>query len=508
MQRLLSVILMSVLLTGILTSHAQDDLPQDILYSVAFSLENGNVGTATYLSDGNWRFGAPRGRILFGEVDAQLVQPQWTADGRQLLMTLYEPRNDEVATRVQRFDIVSQQSDIVMETYDPELRGLVPEFVRLASLAPDGRYAWAYRMRADQYQLLDLANARIIQTGGTCSADVLAWDAEAVVLSCDGRGFAEPDIFTLSLADGTRRATLLPPPPDNANPMAGYVSQAQHLPDGALLVGAFASDIPRYTGVVARDAYDGVYFDIGQGLQANPQGDQAAQISAGTLQRLNLATGTADNLGAATLSDSAFWHEGGLRFWQTATRPDGQFEITRVEASPLRRMERVRYRGPAPQGVRFAPDGDDIIALEFRPSANEAYVELYQAGELVWVSDFILPGSYTTLQAPRFWSGDWLHLDFRPSLQDPLQTLSLNVQTLAMSPAPSPRARLVSIAPDGAWWLYTLAPPSDPDRPTRLIAYDPLTQRIVPFVEDAPLYTSTILPAYTNYVWSIHQAAR
>ncbi len=509
--RLITLLVVVMVGSSVMGGSAQDNGSAEVVYSVAFGLVDGRLNVASLLSDGSWQVGQSEGRALFGEVDTQFVQPRWTADGRYVYMTIYEPGSNSIATRIQRYDVAAQTSEIVLDTFPPRQRGDATALVGLNALSPDGQYAWVSRLRTGEQQLFDLQNGRVLSTGQLCPAQVLEWQADSVLMACTGLGFAPPDIFTLSLADGARGSTLLPPPLDEANPLSSHITAVEPLAEDRLLVGTFttqADAVPRYVGVIARDAYDGQYFGPGRAVRPRPDGQQIAYISAGRVQRADLASNTTTDLGTALLEGGTAWQDDALRFWRPDTTPDGDFRLVRVEAQPLRRVETVYYVGVAPERYTFAPNAADVFALEFRPSATEAFVELYRDGELIWVSDFAFPGSYTTLQNPQaealYWSpdGEWLHMDFRPDLQTPVQTLSVNVQTATVRQAPEARTQLVSQSPDGAWWLYTPAFPDALDQPASVIAHNPATNQTVQISEFVAPYTTPFFPTNANYIWS------
>jgi hypothetical protein len=291
------------------------------------------------------------------------------------------------------------------------------------------------------------------------------------------------------------------------------VTAGRLLSDGRLLIGepsALATTRPAPVGLLETDSYGGQYFGLGQAVQVNPNETALAFWEGGRWKRVNLLTGALTDLGAGELWDGQLWAGETLRFWRTQTSPNGNFEIFRIESAPLRRVERKLYSGPRPARWSFPPQGE-VFALEFASGAGLTYIELYRAGELVWVSDAVYPGSASRLQgpldAPLQWTRDgaWLHLIHVERSGAYARGLAVNVaDPRRMVLAPEDRAQYMGESPDGTWWLYSLNLDPDSERRTRLFVYDFERQATFELWSsgDIALYNNFQYPEWVYYQWS------
>lgn len=507
---LLSFLLLPLLVVP--TTQAQEPPPPPI-YSLLFSYSNQEVQIATLYPNADWRFQTIPGRLLYAQtptIDAGMVMPRWTADGLKFYTTVYEPNTDRIATQIAVFDVAAGTLTPVAQVIDQRFvaeQDKVSEFVSIEAVSPDGSYLWASRLLSGQSLLVNTQSGEILQPQNICPAKVLDWLDQEVLLSCTGAQFSPPDLFTLDLASGERARTLPPPPPGAAdNPLANYIYDGEFLRSGLYLVGALGSAQPSFIGVLRMDTYKSAYFEVGAYLQVSPEQNFAAYFSGQRLKRLNLDSLRVTDVGNAAVTSGQLWQGDRLSFWRTQER-DGLFEILRVEAEPLRRSEHIVYQGQKPSAISFAPQGE-AFALEFQPAPDQAYVEVYNAGRLVWVSDFQYPNSYVTLQppanAPISWTADgvWLHLNYTPSLAAQIKTLSVNVESGESLTAPEERAAYMGESPDGAWWLYTTTTEVGQVNKNRLFVARRGSSEYVVLDAVAPLFYNFQFPEWASYMWS------
>jgi len=493
------ILLGLILLLGAPPLHAQEP-PR---YGLAFGLAAEELRVAAFDGAFNWRVEILPARVLFGEKAGRLVLPRW-ADAHTLYVVVYDPASTTVATTLYRYDLLTAEFTRVVQVLAPDGSANFSEFVSIDSISPDGRYAWVSRLLNFGDFLVDLQTGALVPHLAPCPARVLAWLADEVILACTGAGFATPSIFALDLSNGGQTRQLLEPPPDSRNAFARYVPAGQLLSRDRMLVGALDdAAIPTYLGVISAEAYTGDYYGIGVNLRLAPGQDFAAFYADERLQRLNLASGRVVSLGAAE-PNSATWRGDTLGYWRTQQR-DGLFELIYVESEALRRSERILYQGGRPSNISIAPQGE-LFALEFQPRVGESYIEVYDAGVLTWVSDFVYPNSFITLQAPAnapiAWAGEWLHLNYVPELGVPPQTVAVNAETGANILPPIEGSAYVGQSPDGDWWLYTGLTDPTRTRRDRLVAYhhaEGITVDLSLFIE---LYGAFQFPDWAYYVWS------
>lgn len=491
------LLLVFLLVIGLPTSRLySQDAPPTPEYSFAYGLQGGEVRVAMWMNP-DWVQNAIPAKVLFGRADVDLSLPVWSPDGLTLYVTTYDTIEENVAVNLESYAILNNELTPLLPIVSPENLEFAYEFIRVTTISPDGRYAWVARVVGFQTALVDLQEKRIVAES-ECPADVLTWQENTVIVACNGRLFADPQIFALDLATGERVQVFVPP-------QNTYPQEAQFLPDGRYLVGAFRGNNPAEIGLLQTDEYAGSYLGTGSQLQLNTTGNILAFVENDRLKKLPLDTLTPTDLG--TLTGNYEWDGESLRFWRTQTSPHGDFQVVRVEASRLKRVERIIYSGVPPVNIDFSPEGI-YVALEFQPQAGQSYVEIHGEDGLVWVSDFQLPNSFVQLQAPAdrpvAWSkdGEWMHVQYTENLSTFPRTLSVNVNTGDTLLSPEPQAKIVGESPDGVWWVYIVV--GNPlDNPTnRLIVYNPVTLEQHLLADGVPLYEDPQFPLWRYIVWS------
>ncbi|KAB2904869.1 MAG: hypothetical protein F9K27_07765 [Anaerolineae bacterium] len=469
-------------------------------YAFAYGLQGGEVRVAMMMNN-DWFQSTIPARVLFGAADVELALPEWSPDGLTLYVVTYDPIEANVAVTIQAYDVLSNQLSEVLAVTTPEELDFLYEFVRVDSVSPDGNYAVASRLVNYQSLLIDLQNKAVVALM-PCPSNILTWLTGEVMLACNGRLFATPNIYAVRLSDGRQTRALVPPTPDPENPLAAYIKEGLFLPDGRYLVGPINVPDATAIGLLETEEYAAAYF--GTGTQLRVGENQLAFVQRNRLQRLNLDSMRQSDLGA--IVGGPRWNGETLAFWRTQTTPDGLFQAVYVEASRFRREEHLIYSGPAPSDVDLSPYGP-YVAATFQPQPDQSAVEIHGPEGLIWASSQEYTG-YIQLQPvpdrPVAWSanGEWVHLLYAEDLSVFPRTLSVNVETGESLPAPEPQARFVRESPDGEWWLYMVI--SNPiENPTnRLLAYRHSEDDLRILADGLPLYENPSFPLWQYFEWS------
>lgn len=185
-------------------------------YAFAYGLQGGEVRVAMMMNN-DWFQSTIPARVLFGAADVELALPEWSPDGLTLYVVTYDPIEANVAVTIQAYDVLSNQLSEVLAVTTPEELDFLYEFVRVDSVSPDGNYAVASRLVNYQSLLIDLQNKAVVALM-PCPSNILTWLTGEVMLACNGRLFATPNIYAVRLSDGRQTRALVPPPPTRRTP--------------------------------------------------------------------------------------------------------------------------------------------------------------------------------------------------------------------------------------------------------------------------------------------------
>jgi hypothetical protein len=250
------------------------------------------------------------------------------------------------------------------------------------------------------------------------------------------------------------------------------------------------------------------YFGLGLYPHLDAEQEYLSFYQDGALKRVNLADYSLEDFGPAMPSPASPWEGETFAYWRVSE--DRGYEIIRTRITDPAQGPRsfIAYRGPKPNEVLFAPRGEQFL-LQFAAGFSESRVVLYAGQTRLWDSAEAYPGSYVSFpplnEYPLMWAGRgrWLHLRHIPAPGLPAESLALNIITGRSLTAVEARGIYMGESPDGRWWLFALSTDPAREQRDRLIAYEPLTDRVeVLFPGGVPLYANVQYPDWRYLLWS------
>lgn len=501
----LKIVLLCLLLVTT-PSTLQPPLPTP-LYAVNYGTSDGTAYVTTFYSDQTVQT-HQLPKPLFVHYDSSIVPlfPHW--DGHTLYGVAFESGEQFTeSAEIIAFDALTTEFSTVVALP----RGHSNTQVIVDSASPDGRYLWAFDTYFFTPYLVDLRTHEIVYQQ-RCRASVIAWFPKRVLLG--NHQFGQGDICAASLFTQT-----LPPSTDEYSypaeltftvppPYIDYPTSGITLSDDRVLIGlnrfdwsaksywdgmSFPLNAP--VGLVDIEGQHVQYWGVGHYLSISDDEQFASFVSeTGEIMRVDLTTLQVEQVGQ-TIYDIGFpyWERNTLHFWQS----DGE-TISRVEITGSQRSEHIIYTVVEEDSPIVPPRGRKMAVV------REGKLMIYprEAGENSSTNEAIpLTGSIPDVYTGPAWSTDgrWVH--FYTRLFEDTLTESVNLET--GEHVIQPGLKLVSDAPDGAWWLYSLSLESKPDQ-DRLVAYHPESGRSITLLENVTLgeAASFHLPPRAFYTWS------